>query len=80
MGGWIIGIIIGDYIGTTIDYYWGFYRDYYGDPFPRSLLSTRELNPMNPTPKHAQDLGFRVSPQVLRRSLGSKSAPAQLKP
>ena len=25
------------------DYYWGFYRDYYGDPFPHSLLSTRKL-------------------------------------
>ena len=26
------------------DYYWGFYRDYYyRDPFPHSLLSTREL-------------------------------------
>ena len=25
------------------DYYWGLYRDYYRDPFPHSLLSTREL-------------------------------------
>ena len=24
------------------DYYWGFYRDYYRDPF-HSLLSTREV-------------------------------------
>ena len=24
------------------DYYWGLYRDYYRDPFPHSLLSTRE--------------------------------------
>ena len=32
MGEWIMGIIIGDYIGTII----------YGDPFPHSLLSTRE--------------------------------------
>ena len=24
------------------DYYWGFCRDYYRDPFPNSLLSTRE--------------------------------------
>ena len=24
------------------DYYWGLYRDYYKDPFPHSLLSTRE--------------------------------------
>ena len=23
------------------DYYWGEYRDYYRDPFPHSLLSTR---------------------------------------
>ena len=23
------------------DYYWGLYRDYYRDPFPHSLLSTR---------------------------------------
>ena len=23
-------------------YYWGLYRDYYTDPFPHSLLSTRE--------------------------------------
>ena len=25
------------------DYYWGLYRDYYRDPFPHSLLSTRKL-------------------------------------
>ena len=24
------------------DYYWGFYRDYYRDPFPHSLLRTRQ--------------------------------------
>ena len=24
------------------DYYWGLYRDYYRDPFPNSLLSTRQ--------------------------------------
>ena len=24
------------------DYYWGLYRDYYRDPFPHSLLGTRE--------------------------------------
>ena len=24
------------------DYYWGFYGDYYRDPFPHSLLSTRQ--------------------------------------
>ena len=24
------------------DYYWGFYRDYFWDPFPHSLLRTRE--------------------------------------
>ena len=24
------------------DYYWGLYRDYYRDPFPQSLLSTRQ--------------------------------------
>ena len=24
------------------DHYWGLYRDYYRDPFPHSLLSTRE--------------------------------------
>ena len=24
-------------------YYWGLYRGYYGDPFPHSLLSTREF-------------------------------------
>ena len=23
--------------------YWGLYRGYYGDPFPHSLLSTREF-------------------------------------
>ena len=26
------------------DYYWGLYRDYCRDPFPHSLLSTRELS------------------------------------
>ena len=26
------------------DYYWGLYRAYYKDPFPRSLLSTRQKN------------------------------------
>ena len=25
------------------DDYWGLYRDYYRDPFPHSLLSTREF-------------------------------------
>ena len=25
------------------DYYWGLYRGYYRDPFPNSLLSTREF-------------------------------------
>ena len=25
------------------DNYWGLYRDYYRDPFPHSLLSTRQL-------------------------------------
>ena len=25
------------------DYYWGLCRDYYRDPFPYSLLSTREF-------------------------------------
>ena len=25
------------------DYYWGFSRDYYRDPFPHSLLSTRQF-------------------------------------
>ena len=25
------------------DYYWGLYRDYHRDPFPHSLLSTRQL-------------------------------------
>ena len=24
------------------DYYWGLYRDYFKDPFPHSLLSTRQ--------------------------------------
>ena len=24
------------------DHYWGLYRDYYRDPFPHSLLSTRK--------------------------------------
>ena len=31
------GMGYGDY------YYWGFYRDYYGDPFPHSLLRTRQI-------------------------------------
>ena len=26
------------------DYYWGLYWGYYRDPFPHSLLSTREIN------------------------------------
>ena len=26
------------------DYCWGLYRDYYRDPFPHSLLSTRQLS------------------------------------
>ena len=26
------------------DYCWGLYRDYYWDPFPHSLLSTREIS------------------------------------
>ena len=25
------------------DYYWGLYRAYYKDPFPHSLLSTRQM-------------------------------------
>ena len=27
------------------DYYWGLYRDDYREPFPHSLLSTRETKP-----------------------------------
>ena len=27
------------------DYSWGLYRDYYRDPFPHSLLSTRQQIP-----------------------------------
>ena len=30
-------------MGTIIGYIWGLYRDYYKDPFPHSLLSTREF-------------------------------------
>ena len=30
------------------DYYWG-YRDYYRDPFPHSLLSTRQIIPKGPS-------------------------------
>ena len=26
------------------DYFWGLYGDYYRDPFPHSLLSTRQIN------------------------------------
>ena len=33
MGEWIMGTIIGKYIGTI---------NYYKDPFPHSLLSTRQ--------------------------------------
>ena len=28
------------------DYYWGLYRDCYRDPFPHSLLSSRQLMPL----------------------------------
>ena len=31
-------------------YYWGLYRDYYGDPSPHSLLRTRESFAL---PKHS---------------------------
>ena len=31
-------------------YYWGLYRDYYRDPFPHSLLSTRQISEtLNPS-------------------------------
>ena len=30
-------------MGTIIGDIWGLYRDYYKDPFPHSLLSTREF-------------------------------------
>ena len=36
---WVMGTIIGDYIGTTIR-----------DPFPHSLLSTRQSKTIEPTP------------------------------
>ena len=26
------------------DFYWGFYRGFYRDPFPHSLLSTRQFS------------------------------------
>ena len=34
------------------DYYWGFYRDYYRDPFAHSLLSTREPQPLDLASDH----------------------------
>ena len=33
------------------DSYWGFYRDYYRDPFPHSLLSTTQAFLAWPTPE-----------------------------
>ena len=33
------------------DYYWGLYRDYYGDPFPHSLLRTRQPIVQFPVPR-----------------------------
>ena len=38
------------------DYYWGLYRDYSKDPFPHSLLSTREFLQTDPS----MVSGFRV--------------------
>ena len=32
------------------DYYWGLYRGYYRDPFPHSLLSTRQKSLYYSTP------------------------------
>ena len=55
------------------DYYLGFYSDYYRDPFPHSLLSTREIR-------------FRIAPQPADkrtskspvRSLNLKKSPRSL--
>ena len=41
------------------DYYWGLYRGYYRDPFPHSLLSTREIGKI-PSPLY-QTGGLHVS-------------------
>ena len=41
------------------DNYWGLYRDYYRDPFPHSLLSTREYwNPSIPGSGQARAFQF----------------------
>ena len=38
------------------DYYWGLYRDYYRDPFPHSLVRTRQKGVI----QSAFAKGFRV--------------------
>ena len=38
------------------DHYWGLDRDYYRDPFPHSLLSTRQIT-LNPKPDHGPGCG-----------------------
>ena len=40
------------------DYYWGFYRDYYRDPFPHSLQSTRQLQALKLMILFRRSLGF----------------------
>ena len=37
------------------DYYQGLYRDHYRDPFPHSLLSTRELCKHQPIVKYPRE-------------------------
>ena len=43
---WVYGFTVWSLVGNGGmdygDYYWGLYRGYYRDPFPHSLLSTRQ--------------------------------------
>ena len=60
------------------DYYSGLHRNHYRDPFPHSLLSTREFSHIKS--KHHPELGFEVSifsALAFRRSLaiGFQAAP-----
>ena len=66
------------------DYYWGLYRDYYRDPFPHSLLSTRQFggfagyssdNPhlLQPKASKASGMGPRTDAELRSSYLDPKS-------
>ena len=61
------------------DYYWGLYRDYYTDPFPHSLLSTRQFLTIRVLGLRIQGLGRKLEPEILNPKIGHPDLVQRLK-